>query len=1129
MTPGASVDIGDWLRGLGLARYEAAFRENEIDIEVLPKLTAEDLKELGVGSVGHRRKLLASIGELSVPSIASPAGLRLAPTPEAAGADRRQLSVLVCDLVGSTALTARLDPEDMRGVIAAYNRCCAEAIERHGGFVAKYLGDGVLAYFGYPEAHEQDPELAVEAGLAIVKAVPTLETQAGSPLHVRVGIATGIVVVGDLVGSGESEERGVVGATPHLAARLQGIAEPDSVVIADGTRRLLGSLYDLEDLGAVELKGISGPTRAWAVEGPSSVENHFEALHGTKLTAFVGREDESELLLSHWERAKAGEGQVVLLSGEAGVGKSRLAAEFLKRIANEPQVRFRYYCSPQHCDSALYPVIGQMERLAEFTRDDTPRAKLDKLDAMLSQTATSPQDAALFADLLSLPNDGRYPALDMPPPQRRQRIMRALGRQIETLARERPVLMVLEDVHWADPTTLEVFGRLVDRIETLRALLLVIYRPEIEPSWVGRAHVTALAVHRLTSREIGAMIDDVAGDVRLPAPAREEIAHRADGVPLFAEEMTKAVLETQGDSGDGKNAAAVPPSALAVPASLQASLMARLDRLGPAKEVAQIAAAIGRESPHALLALVAEETESDLEVALERLVRAGLLFRQGKPPEATYLFKHALLQELAYGALLRERKRALHARIAEALEAHFHEIGENQPELLARHCAEAGFLDKAAALWGKAGRQSLKRSALVEAESHFSRALTEIAAQSSTPGLRREEIACQIGLASTLLLRRGYTSAEAKASLSRTLALIERADALGEPAEDPLALFTTLHGFWVASIVASSGDETRELAAQCLALAERAGAKGELIAGHRAVGQTLLFLGDFPASRIHFDKAIALFNPTEDQQATRYGGDHWSTALSGRGAALWVLGYPEAALADAAQSLQSAREFGHALTLANNLIFAAWIHLGCGRYAVAKEQAIEIDALADEKGQPFYKAFGLMMQGLVSTAEGEAENAVRRIASAIAAYRSSGATLLTANILSHLAKAHASLGQLEDAWRCVGDATTTLETTRERWCEADVLRIAGEIALEPSGRDAAKAEAFFDRALAVARRQQAKSWELRAATAKARLWRDQGRRAEARGLLAPVYGWFTEGFDTLDLTRAKAVLDDLAR
>ena len=1123
MGAGMSVDIGDWLRGLGLGQYEAAFRDNDIDADLLAGLTAQDLKDLGVAAVGHRRKLLSAIAALSGAPVAPSAESGPAPTAEAAVAERRQLTVMFCDLVGSTALTARLDPEDMRAVINIYDRRCAEAIARNGGVVAKYVGDGVLAYFGYPEAHERDAELAVEAGLAIAGAVPKLETPAGSPLHVRIGIATGTVVVGDLGGSGESEEPGVIGATPNLASRLQGIAGPDSVVIADDTRRLLGSLYDLRDLGAVELKGISDPTRAWAVVGPSSVESRFEALRGTKLTAFVGRDDEIDRLLRCWARAKAGEGQVVLLSGEAGVGKSRLAAEFLRRIANEPQVLFRYYCSQQHRDSAFYPVIRQMERLAVLERDDSQAARLDKLDAMLAQTATSRQDAALFADMLSLPNDGRYPALDMPPPQRRQSIMQALDRQIDTLARDRPVLMVVEDAHWADPTTLEIFGRLMDRLETLRALLLFIYRPEIEPPWLGSAHVTALAVNRLNSRAIGAMIDDVAGGARLPADAREEIAQRADGIPLFAEEMTKAVLEAQGDGGRGKTSASAP----AVPASLQASLMARLGRLGPAKEVAQIAAAIGRASPHALLALVADGSRPDLDAALERLVRAGLLLRQGKPPDATYVFKHALLQELAYGALLRERRRALHARIVEALESRFHQVGDNEPEVLARHCAQAGLPEKAAALWGKAGRQSLKRSALLEAESHFSRALDQIADHPSTAGLRREEITCQIGLASTLLLRRGYTSAEAKAALSRTLALIERADTLGEPVEDPLALFTTLHGFWVASIVESSGEETRNLAAQCLAIAERAGAKGPLVAGHRAVGLTRLFSGDILASRAHFDRAIALYRPTEDKQATRYGGDHWSSALSGRGAAQWVLGYPEKAEADTAEALRSAREFGHILTQGNNLIFAAWTHFGCGRYAIAKAQADEVVALADAKGEPFYKAFGLMTQGMIlAAAGGDVEAAAQQIASALVVYRSSGATLLTAHVLSYLAKSQASLGQFDDAWRSIGDATRTLNVTNERWCEADIFRIAGEIALQSPDRDARKAEAYFEHALAVARKQQAKSWELRAATSRARLWRDQGRLSEARDLVAAVYAWFTEGFDTLDLQQAKALLDE---
>ena len=457
------MDIGDWLRGLGLSQYEGAFRENSIDFEVLPKLTSEDLRELGVVSVGHRRRLLAAIEELSRTGVATsavawPAGPGVA---ESAAAERRHLTVMFIDLVGSTALSARLDPEDMRGVIAAYHKCCATLIERSGGFVAKYMGDGVLAYFGYPHAHEQDAEQAVRAGLAIVEVAPKLETAAGAPLHVRVGVATGIVVAGDLLGSGEAQERGIVGETPNLAARLQAIAEPDSVVIAEGTRRLLGNLFELEDLGARDLKGLAEPVRVWAALRASPVVNHFEALHAAGLTALVGREEECELLLRRWTRAKSGEGQVVLLSGEAGIGKSRLAAALLDRLGNEPHTRLRYFCSPQHTDDALFPIVGEMERAARLARDDTPQAKLDKLDALLAYASTSAQDVSLFAEMLSLPNDGRYPATELTP--RRQRTQEALFAQIEALSRSNPVLMIFEDAQWIDPTTLEALGRMVDR------------------------------------------------------------------------------------------------------------------------------------------------------------------------------------------------------------------------------------------------------------------------------------------------------------------------------------------------------------------------------------------------------------------------------------------------------------------------------------------------------------------------------------------------------------------------------------------------------------------------------------------------------------------------------------------
>jgi len=649
------MDIAGWLRSLGLEQYEAAFRDNAITEKVLPNLTAEDLKDLGVGMVGHRRMLLDAITLLRADlngKAAPPETVSTCPKPSQETAERRQVTVMFSDLVGSTALSARMDPEDLREVIAAYQKCVAETVQRFGGFVAKYMGDGVLVYFGYPQAHEDDAERAARAGLEVVTSVAALK--APTPLKTRVGIATGMVVVGDLVGSGEAQERGIVGETPNLAARLQGIAEPNTVVIAEGTRKLLGNLFELQDLGAKEIKGIMEPVRAWAALRASSVESRFEALHASGLTVLVGREEELDLLLRRWSKAKAAEGQVVLLSGEAGIGKSRLTVALMERLGSEPHTRLRYFCSPQHTDSALYPVIGQMERAAGLMHDDTPEAKLDKLGTLLAQTLTDKQEAALFAEMLTLPNDGRYATVELTPEQRRRRTLEALVSQMEALASQNPVLMIFEDAHWADPTSLEAFGRIVDRLRTLRALLIVTFRPEFDPPWIGRPYVTALTINRLAERDINAMIEGVIGNKPLPANIRQDIIERTDGIPLFVEEMTKAVLEAESLGAVEHLAAAVPSSALAVPASLQASLMARLDRLGSAKEVAQIGAAVGREFSHALLAAVARKPAEEVRLALERLIAAGLLFRQGAPPHASYLFKHALVQDAAYGTLLRE-------------------------------------------------------------------------------------------------------------------------------------------------------------------------------------------------------------------------------------------------------------------------------------------------------------------------------------------------------------------------------------------------------------------------------------------------------------------------------------------
>jgi predicted ATPase/class 3 adenylate cyclase len=1117
--------IGNWLASLGLPQYAQAFESNDIDMDLLSEVNDQALIAIGISSTGHRLRILKAINKLSAPV---PTSLNKGSERPVADAERRQVTVMFTDLVGSTALSARMDPEDLRAVIGTYHKCVAETVARFDGFVAKYMGDGVLIYFGYPAAHEDDAERAVRAGLALVDAIS--RPAAAEPLELRIGVATGLVVVGDLVGSGEAQQHDIVGETPNLAARLQGIAEPNTVVIADSTRGLLGNLFELQDLGLRELKGIPRPAQCWAALRSSSVRSRFEALHAGGLTALVGREEEMELLLRRWARAKTGEGRVVLISGEPGIGKSRLTAALLERLAGEPYKRLRYFSSPQHTDSAFYPIIGQMERAARLTHGDTPQVRLDKLDALLAQSSTSLEEAALFAELLSLPNDGRFPAVELTPEQRRQRTLEALTSQLTQLARGDPVLMIFEDAQWTDPTSLEAFSRVVERIARLGVLLIVTFRSEFVPPWIGQPQVTTLTLNRLTKRDVDAMIDGVIGNRLLPASIRQDIVERSDGIPLFIEEMTKAVLEAEGEGESRRNTGAKPSPGMAVPASLQASLMARLDRLGPAKEVAQIGAAIGREFSHDLLASVVCRPEAELGSALDRLIAAGLLFCEGVGPHATYLFKHALVQDAAYGTLLREPRRALHARIAETFETQFAEIAESQPEMLARHCTEAGLIEKAANLWGKAGLRSLASSALAEAAEQLTRALAQIATLPGTAALRREEIELQVALINPLMHVKGYAAPEAKAAAERTRLLIERAEALGEPPADPLQLFTVLYGFWSANFVAFNGDAARELAGQFLTLAEKQRLTAALMIGHRLMGATLLGIGDIAQGRAHLDRAMALHDPAQHRPlATRFAVDAEAATLSWRSRALWMLGYPEAALADINHALESARETGQAATLMYALSTTETPHILCGNYAAAKAQADELVALAGQRGAPLWKAAGTVLQGCTLALTGNASDAaIQMITAGITGYRSTGATFLTPWYLANLARAYSELGRSDDAWRCIGEAMTAMHAAGERWCEADIYRTAGEIALMQPEQDAAKAENHFERALAIARQQEAKSWELRAATSMARIWRDQRKRNEARNLLAPVYGWFTEGFDTQDLKQAKALLDELA-
>jgi class 3 adenylate cyclase len=677
----------------------------------------------------------------AVGEVAAPAPPTTTPLPRTDSAERRQLTVMFCDLVGSTALSARLDPEDLREVIGIYHRCCAGVTERAGGYVAKYMGDGVLAYFGYPRADEHDAERAVRAGLHLVDAVAGLDTAAGAPLHVRVGIGTGLVVVGDLIGEGAAREQAVVGETPNLAARLQALAAPSTVVIGPSTRRLTGGLFDYKDLGAVEIKGFAGPVPAWQVLRPSAVESRFEALRGSALTRLVGRDEEIDLLLRRWARAKAGDGQVVLISGEAGLGKSRIAAALAECLHAEPHLRLRYFCSPYHLDSALFPFIDQLGRAAEFARDDPPAARLEKLEALLALVAPPDEDVALLADLMSLPASERHPLPNLSPQRKKERTLEALLRQLEGLVRRQPVVLVFEDAHWIDPTSRELLDLTVERVRSLPVLLIVTFRPEFLPPWTGQPQVSMVALNRLDRRDRTALVEQIAGGKTLPDKVIAQIVERADGVPLFVEELTKNILESgllREEADRYVLDGALPP--FAIPTTLHDSLMARLDRLASVRLVAQTGAAIGREFSYALLRVVSPLPEDELQTALVRLVDAELIFQRGAPPDSVYAFKHALVQDAAHSTLLRSSRQQLHARIAEALEGQFPELMDAQPELFAQHYAEAGLVAKSVACWGKAGHRSVTRSAMAEAAAQLQKGLDQLALLSDTPERQRQEL-----------------------------------------------------------------------------------------------------------------------------------------------------------------------------------------------------------------------------------------------------------------------------------------------------------------------------------------------------------------------------------------------------
>jgi class 3 adenylate cyclase/tetratricopeptide (TPR) repeat protein len=1116
MTP----TLGDWLRANDLGEFEKVFADNEVDLKTLKILTDVDLKELGLG-FGPRKRILNAVTALRRED-ATRQGEAARPPKTGSVSERRQLTVMFCDLVGSTALSTQLDPEELRELIQTYRKACGEVVARYDGHVAQYLGDGLLVYFGWPRAYEDAAERGVRSGLEIVRAVNLI--RGASELSVRVGLTTGTVVVGEASCDDSTEAKLAVGEAPNLAARLMSLAGPNEVVIGHTTRCLLGDVFTLANLGAQSVKGFAEPVPVWRVEAVRRAEGRFDAVQaGKQLTDLVGRDEELALLRGLWEQARQGRGQAVLVSGEAGIGKSRLCHALRKGLAEDHRA-LRYQCSPHFTNSALYPIIEQLELAANLARDDSPAQRLDKLEALLAASGGAVAEAEpLLADLLSLPTR-RYPPLNLSPQRQKEKTLEALVGQIEALSGKEPVLIAFEDLHWVDPTSQAFLDALVERLPGLPVLLVATHRPDYSAPWEDLPQVTSLPLGRLEPSNVTQFVNVVTRGLQLPPEVLEEIISHTDGVPLFIEELTKSVLESGllCEAGD-KYTLAAPLPAMAIPTSLRDSLAARLDRLAPVKEIAQIGACIGREFSRELLHGVAAWEADRLDDALDRLVETGLVSRHKTASDVIYTFKHALVQDAAYDLLLKSRRQHLHARIARTLALGYADQVAHKPELLAHHYTQAGRVDDAIPLWRKAGALAIARVALDEAVAHLQKALNLTSQLPET----RERDALELTIREQLNAAWAGLLGWAGKDIGENTARILR---LAWSQGNTQSLILGLWWMWTNTITQGRIADSLPLAQRLLDEAEGSQDADLKIFGPAGAMVSHFLLGELSEADIYADQVMALYDPQRAERLIQLAGHDLKTFA---GVYLcqwvWMQGDYDRAMEVSDETCAHARAAGHAFNLVWALTYTSYL----SAYGREPERLLDriglADRLAQEQGLAFFNRVAIpQATGCGLLEQGDTREVVSLLRRGIEDWEKVGGGVRIPYMKSVLAQALALEDDLAEALRVIDESIEQIERPgfQERIWLAEVLRTKGWILLR-QGRDV-EAEPVLRTAIDCARQQGTKSWELRAAVTLAGLLEQQGKHDAARDVLAPIHAWFNEAAETKDLLEARALLERLS-